>query len=125
MTLHISTDADLFMTLNAMKSQPASKILSKSILVKSKIFEILDIKAISRNINGKNTQVFSVDNIVISKKNRGQGYFKMLYSLLEMLNVPLMWYDVINNDLATFLKTKGYSEVYVCEKNYMARCFLK
>lgn len=76
------------------------------------LFEELLVQELLRVVNSKEESFLAIRNIVLKKQYQSLGLFTEFLEVLEKLNVNLMFHDVVNKKLFSFLQKRGYKQFF-------------
>lgn len=80
------------------------------------ILEKLLVQPMYRNINGKDVKFLSIRNIKIKEKHKSKKFFTEFIDNIELLKVPILFHDIVNENLISFFSKRGYK--FLKEKKY-------
>lgn len=75
-------------------------------------FDELLVQELIRVVNSQEESFLAIRNIVLKKQYQSIGLFTDFLEQLEKLNVNLMFHDVVNKKLFSFLQKRGYIQFF-------------
>lgn len=80
------------------------------------ILEELLVQPLYRNINGKEITFLSIRNIKIKDEYKSRKLFTEFVDKIESLKIPILFHDIVNENLIPFFEKRGYK--ILKEKKY-------
>lgn len=89
------------------------------------IFDRLLIQPLVRNVNGSELKFIGIKIIELKSSCQGLGLFIHFLGELELVNLPIMFHDIINDRLYASLKQRGYVSFIEYKYNTKIKCLYK